>query len=141
MYVARVHVHVCMHALARFVPWFSFWRCEKDKASQVKPNPTQPKSSPSRSLGNSKPGGVLVPGTKKKKDIEKALGKAHFKVTILAQQQVLRLEVTVRHRQLVQVLQRENHAPTEERRHRQRETPQTALRDWRMPFIDVGPVA
>lgn len=71
---------------------------------------------------------------------QKTSGTWNLKVAVLAQQQVLRLEVAVRHRQMVQVLQRENDAPAEERRHRQRETSQTALRDWRVPFVDVRPV-
>lgn len=57
----------------------------------------------------------------------------------MAKQQVLRLEVAVGHRHLVQVLQGEDDAAAEKRRHVQREAPEARLGDGRVPLVDVRP--
>lgn len=63
----------------------------------------------------------------------------HLKVTVLAEQQVLRLEVAVGHRHLVQVLQGEDDAAAEEGGHLEVETSEGRLGNGRVPLVYVRP--
>lgn len=64
---------------------------------------------------------------------------SHLKVSVLTQQEVLRLQVAVGNRHLVEILQREDHAPAEERRHVEGKPSEARLGDGRVPLVDVRP--
>lgn len=63
----------------------------------------------------------------------------YLEVPVLPEEQVLRLEVAVGHRHLVQVLQGEDDAPAEEGGHVEREPAEGRLGDGRVPLVDVRP--
>lgn len=63
----------------------------------------------------------------------------YLEVSVLTQQEVLRLQITVGDRHLVKVLQGEYHAPAEERRHVEGKPPEARLEDGGVPLVDVGP--